>query len=756
MNLKKLFTRTHVGLIILLLTLSILSLLTFQNRGNIKRTNEIRLNSYGIASHLRKTSIDLTRYCRTYVLTGDSTWEDKYLKKLDVHYGNKPRPNGRIISFQDSLKKFDFTKEEFFLLEKASQNFNNLIAIEKVAMNATKGLFNDGSGNFTGKGTPDIAKAHSVLFDDRYYENKALIMNSIEEFYQVFKPRIQKSVQMYDTYNYWLIGIINALIFSIISISTISFFVIKNKIILQLDELKKTKIIADEKAKENRKLSVAVEQSANSIVLTDIKGNIEYTNPKFSKLTGYTASEILGKNQRILKSGTQPKAYYTKMWQTIKSGKTWKGEFHNKDIRGNLFWEQVTITAIKDDEGKIINYLGIKEDVTNRKRGEEELLKAKEKAEESNRLKTEFLNNMSHEIRTPMNGILGFSKMLLDSDVSEEKRTNFVNIIQNSGNQLLQIIDDILEISRLETNQVKVKEEEVCLNDTLLELFSIFDIKAKENKTPLYLKKSLSDKQSTIFTDKKKLNKVLSNLLENAIKFTDRGSIEFGYFLKNNRVELYIKDTGAGIDLEDQMLIFDRFSQTEKDLSKKAGGLGLGLSIAKENIELLGGEISVVSEKEKGATFFVSIPYNPIFKDDENDDSKYEYTILIAEDEEVNYLFLEIILIEEMKLNCNILHAKDGEEAVEICKNNPEIDIVFMDIKMPKMNGFDATEQIKKTLPKLPIVALTAYSTSEDKEKAIHVGFMDFISKPINNEALKSKIKLYLRQLKEIKSLKTL
>lgn len=202
----------------------------------------------------------------------------------------------------------------------------------------------------------------------------------------------------------------------------------------------------------------------------------------------------------------------------------------------------------------------------------EELKIAKEKAEESNRLKTEFINNMSHEIRTPMNGILGFSNLLNKENLSDVKRKHYIKIIQNSGNQLMRIIDDILEISRLGTKQVRVDEKSICLNNLLLEQFSIFDIKAKENNIPLYLKKGLSDFKSTIFSDESKLNKILSNLLENALKFTSTGYIEFGYTLKENKIEIYVKDTGIGINKKNQTIIFERFSQEEKESSKNVGG----------------------------------------------------------------------------------------------------------------------------------------------------------------------------------------
>ena len=387
----------------------------------------------------------------------------------------------------------------------------------------------------------------------------------------------------------------------------------------------------------------------------------------------------------------------------------------------------------------------------------EELIQQKEKAEESDSLKTEFINNMSHEIRTPMNGILGFSDILNDPSLSEKKRNNYISIIQNCGKQLLRIIDDILEISILGTKQVKAIETEVCLNDLLLELFSIFDKKAKENKTPLYLKKELSDSESIIFTDRTKLNKILSNLLENALKFTNEGRIEFGYKIVNinnekilldNKQEKYfqiwVKDTGIGIHITKQELIFDRFSQAEKEISQKAGGLGLGLSIAKENTELLGGNITLKSKKGEGAIFYVTIPYNPVIRtqnpatgiqNQANRIQNQKYTILIVEDEEINSLFLDLLL-EKSKHNIKTLHAINGEEAVEICKNNPKIKLVFMDIKLPIMDGYEATKLIREFRPNLPIIAQTAHSTKEFINKATQAGCNDFISKPISQKTL--------------------
>jgi len=410
--------------------------------------------------------------------------------------------------------------------------------------------------------------------------------------------------------------------------------------------------------------------------------------------------------------------------------KVFKRETEFFKIDGTTIFINLELVLVEND--KVIVSMS---DVT-------ELKESKDKAEESDRLKTEFINNMSHEIRTPMNGILGFTELLVNPDLNEDKRKYFVKIIKNSGYQLLQIIDDILEISRLGTKQVKVYEEQINLNDLLLELFSIFDQKAKENNTPLYLQNQLKNKQSIILTDKTKLNKILSNLLDNALKFTNVGTIEFGYnLIENNKLkqlEIYVKDTGKGIKKEDQELIFERFSQAEKDISKNIKGLGLGLSIAKENTELLGGKISLESKKGEGTTFYVTIPYKPVFEDKETHTEKIEekQTILIVEDEEINYLYLSTLIQDVLKFNCTILHAKNGIEAIKIYKDNPTIVIILMDLKMPVMNGYDATTEIKKINTNITIIAQTAYSTKNEIKKALAYGCDDFISKPISKESL--------------------
>jgi signal transduction histidine kinase len=414
----------------------------------------------------------------------------------------------------------------------------------------------------------------------------------------------------------------------------------------------------------------------------------------------------------------------------------------------NIELEQSVKERTRDLQDQMEQYAALSEEYITIN---EELILAKDMAEESNQLKTEFINNMSHEIRTPMNGILGFSNFLSNQDLSETKKKYYISIIQNSGKQLLRIIDDILEISKLGTKQVKIHKEEVCLNDMLFEQFSIFDLKAKEQKIPLYLKNGLQDPESFILTDKSKFTKILSNLIENALKFTNEGFIEFGYYVEENLLKVYVQDTGIGINKDKQDVIFERFSQEEKSLSKNVGGLGLGLSIAKENAELLGGNIRLVSEKGKGSTFTVVLPFNPV-NGNEKKEEKLETQvpkenslkkILIAEDEEINYLYLSTLL-DTFDLNIKVFHAKNGQEAIDICKEKGDVDLVLMDMKMPIVNGFRATKMIKDFLPNLPIVAQTAYSTTEEKADAFSVGCDDFISKPIGAEDLQRIIEKFL------------
>jgi signal transduction histidine kinase/CheY-like chemotaxis protein len=380
-----------------------------------------------------------------------------------------------------------------------------------------------------------------------------------------------------------------------------------------------------------------------------------------------------------------------------------------------------------------------------------ELKIAKEHAEKSDALKSKFLCNMSHEIRTPMNAIIGFSKLLNNPELPGIKRQKFTDIIIGSSEQLLRIIDDILEISSLETKQVKIHNAKENLADLLNDLFAVFNIKTNEKKINLKLKYELNEFQSNILIDKSKLLKILNNLLENALKFTNEGFIEISCTLAKRELIFSITDSGIGIEKEKIHGIFKRFSQADDSIASNYGGLGLGLAIANENIELLGGEIRVESTPGMGTVFCFSVPYNPFFERETDDAVMYKYsiqqstnTILIAEDENTNFLLLEIFLLE-FNPNFIILHATDGQQAIEKCSTNPKIDLVLMDIKMPVISGFEATKTIKKFRPDLPIIAQTAFATNDDKSRAKAAGCDDYISKPINPEEFLAILNRFLK-----------
>ncbi len=356
-----------------------------------------------------------------------------------------------------------------------------------------------------------------------------------------------------------------------------------------------------------RKLSQAVEQSPASIIITDPDGNIEYVNKKLVELTGYSYKEVIGKNPRIFKSDRFSGHDYKELWRTITSGKEWKGEFLNKKKNGELYWESAVISSIVNADGEIMSYLGVKEDITDRKYAEQALIKAKEKAEESDRLKMAFLANISHEIRTPMNGIIGFAELLKNSELTGEQHKVFIEIIQKSSNRMLETIASLIDISKIEAGQEQLNIKEIHIIEHLEYLYNFFKPEADAKGLRLILNIGLPEKYASINTDIQKLDSVLVNLIKNAIKFTDTGEIVISCIKKKDCVFFCVKDTGIGIPPEKLEAIFNRFEQV--DISSTSGyeGWGLGLSISKSYVEMLGGKIWLESKPGKGSTFGFSI-----------------------------------------------------------------------------------------------------------------------------------------------------
>ena len=356
------------------------------------------------------------------------------------------------------------------------------------------------------------------------------------------------------------------------------------------------------------KLSKGIEQNPSSIEITDLNGIIEYVNPKLCETTGYSSEEIIGKHARILKSNAMPEDTYYDLLSTIGSGNVWKKELINKRKDGSLFWELVTLTSIKNDKGLVTNYIAIKEDINSRKEMEAELINAKEKAEESDRLKSAFLANMSHEIRTPLNSIIGFSELLADPDFEPDQKAEFIKTIVDNGNSLLVIITDIMDFSMLEARQMKIRKEVISTKTLLNELLHDFGKKACEKGIELRLDRSLESSDVMIENDSFRIKQIFSNLIGNALKFTHKGYIEVGYKIAGEMIEFHVKDTGIGIAPEFHQAIFERFRQVDTTKTRKYGGNGLGLAISKNLVELLGGRIWVESEQDKFSKFFFTIP----------------------------------------------------------------------------------------------------------------------------------------------------
>lgn len=664
---------------------------------------------------------------------------------------------------------------------------------------------------------------------------------------------------------------------------------------------------------ELHKISQAIKQSPTSILITNLQGDIEYVNPKYCEISGYSLKEVIGKNPRILKSGFTPVEEYKDLWKTIEEGKDWQGEFLNKRKDGSLFWEHASISAIKNTSGEIINYLAVKEDVTERKRleniqeilvnisnavlisdtlesfsklifdelskmidtrnffialydeqtqmistpfivdaldeeitefasektltgyvikekksilinkeifddfvkrglvsligpqsevwigvplfsknkaigaiviqnyeGEKKLSKqdmklleyvapqislaierkkavedlkaALEKAEASNRLKTAFLNNISHEIRTPLNGILGFAPFIIQPDIEPEEKEMFLNTLNKSGERLMNTVTDYMDISLLVSGNMEINPKPVNINLLLEEIHQKFKDSCVLQNLKFEVQTPEEQVNFEFISDDELVKKIITHLLSNAIKFTDNGFVKMGYSLKQDKeqaeIELFVKDSGKGISDVAKALVFETFRQ-ENDLNTRAHeGSGLGLSISKGLVSLLGGSIQLDSEENKGTSIVVSFPIEveASFKESKIKTTMEEKIsagrdLLIAEDDDMNYLFFETVLRNKF---ANIYRAENGQDAIELCKDYPSIGVVLMDIKMPGMDGLEATRQIKLFRKELPIIAVTAFAMHGDEKRIREAGCDDYLSKPVDKNKLVDILSKYI------------
>jgi signal transduction histidine kinase/CheY-like chemotaxis protein len=380
-----------------------------------------------------------------------------------------------------------------------------------------------------------------------------------------------------------------------------------------------------------------------------------------------------------------------------------------------------------------------------------ELKEAKERAEQSDKLKSAFLANMSHEIRTPMNGILGFSQLLLETENKDELKS-FVDVINKNGNHLLSLINDIVDISKIEAGMLTLNKSEFSLNELMVEVFGLFSRDEKVISGLLSLKSifALDSDQDTILSDRIRLKQVLINLMSNALKFTEQGRVEIGYTIHREALLFYVRDTGIGLDYDQQQYIFERFMQATTNHQPKHEGTGLGLAISRACIKLFEGDIWAESELGKGSVFCFTLPLildgQYILKsypqnNDQMDFNWKDKVILVAEDVTTNFLLIKTAL---NKTGAILVWAKNGQEAVDLCKSEDQLDLILMDVRMPVMDGFEATQAIRTFLPDIPIIAQTSYAMDGDREKSLASGCTDYISKPFNIKDFIGLISKYL------------
>jgi len=490
-------------------------------------------------------------------------------------------------------------------------------------------------------------------------------------------------------------------------------------------------------------LHQAIEQSPVSIVITDTVGNIEYVNDAFTRISGYENKEVRGKNPRILKSGLTTKEQYQEIWTTITGGEVWKGEFYNRKKDGSFYWETATISPVRGTDGRITHFVGVKEDITERKRIHQQLVMAKEKAEESERIKMAFLNNVSHEIRTPLNGILGFSELLRSTCDIDPKQFSYIDVIEKCSFQLLGVMNNILEIAMIEKENIELVPSDCYLPHVINDLYEYYMVQLDElGKRNLVLTKHIvAPDIEMVWLDGARLYQVFMNLINNAVKFTGKGIVEFGYVqMKDDLVRFFVKDSGIGIPEEKLNLIFEPFRQADESVSRTYGGSGLGLSICKMLVERMGGKLWVESEIGKGSAFYFEIklkrcnlPGNELAPRIPEQYRWQNRQMLIVENNYNNYMLLKETVNDTSVI---VFPAHTGTAAMDIIRGNPDIDLMLVDTNLPDFNGFELVTDMKKMRPDLYVIGQTSYSTFYKNQKAMRAGFDELLTKPVPRKNL--------------------
>ena len=517
---------------------------------------------------------------------------------------------------------------------------------------------------------------------------------------------------------------------------------VKDKVIITLTDI--TELLEkQEKLKEVSEILEQYKKAVDELLIvskTDTKGIITYVNKNFCDISGYSKDELIGKPHNIVRHPDMPKELFKDMWESIKSGKIWRGVIKNRKKDGGEYWVDTGIMPIKNSKGEIIEYIALRNDIT-------EIIKAKEKAQMAEKAKEMFLANMSHEIRTPLNAILGFTQLLDKKENLDEESKKYISIINSSASTLLKIINDILDLSKIESEGISIEIKEFEPNKVFFDLASLFLAKAKEKN--INYKIEMDKLPNCIRSDEHRIKQVLANLIGNAIKFTKEGGEVIVSIKvlredeKKVKIRFSVKDSGIGIPKDKQKEIFKAFTQADRRITREFGGTGLGLTISSKIVEKLGGKIELISEVGKGSEFYFVLVFekcNQVKTTHKEKNKKYNAKVLIAEDDKFNQEFIKAIL-KEWGIYYDI--ASDGEEAVRKVKDN-NYDLIFLDINMPKMSGIEALKEIKK-ITSIPVVALTANAFKDDVKRYFKAGFDDYLSKPIKLEELRKIFDKYIK-----------
>ena len=489
---------------------------------------------------------------------------------------------------------------------------------------------------------------------------------------------------------------------------------------------------------------MATEQSPASIAIINLDGKIEYVNAVYSKMTGYTLTEAIGKSFKVLGLGLKKDLEYKELLAILLQGSEWKGEYLNTRKNGELYWESTFISAIKNKAGTIAHLLAVQQDITERKAYELNLMQAKEKAEEINRLKSNFLANMSHELRTPLTGMLSFSELL--SEELEGRQKEYVTMINKSSQRLLRTLNTLLNYSVIESEKLECNKNQFSILGLIKEEIQLFEASAKQNKLYLNFEANCPDFQ--MVSDEKLCKEILDNLLQNAIRFTHSGGISVKLDKAEDTIVIKVIDTGIGIPKDKLDIIWEEFRQVSEGKGRNFDGTGLGLTIVKKYVEVLEGAINIESELGKGSTFTVKIPLskeieiNPIAEKNEitnqiviqENKAVNKFKILLVEDDSLNSFAIERMLIK----NYEIKTVDNAADAIKACLT-AKYDAILMDINLKSgKSGVEATKEIRtnKNYKNTPIIAMTAYALSEDKKEFIESGCSHYISKPFTKDSI--------------------